>query len=409
MRSTWSWSAARTLRSTLAGLAAIAAPALAQAQQASIGGRITDKASGQPIQEARILVIGTSLFTSSGADGRYTLRNVPAGTAEIRVLRVGFQEQKRSVPVVAGQTATLDITMTQSVVQLDEVVTTATGQQRRTELGNSVTNLDANKILANAPIHQMGDLLVAKAPGVQVLPSNMTGGGSRVRVRGTASLSLSNDPIYIIDGIRMTSDNGSAAQTEPQCRRHGAEPGERPQPGRDREHRNRQGPVGRDAVWNGRGERCHRHHDEEGEGRRAAMELLHRAGKVQDKNTYPAMYAILGHSPRHPRGRQCSLNLVSVWQNNVRLDSTTSANLLRQIADRPFADGAGATSTAPRRAAARRRFVISAAATSKTKSVRWGCPARITRSIAPTEHVQDSDSRRVDPGRKFSGRRRART
>ena len=59
----------------------------------------------------------------------------------------------------------------------------------------------------------MGDLLVAKAPGVQVLPSNMTGGGSRVRVRGTASLSLSNDPIYIIDGIRMTSDNGSAART----------------------------------------------------------------------------------------------------------------------------------------------------------------------------------------------------
>ena len=138
MRSTWSWSAARTLRSTLAGLAAITAPALAQSQQASVSGRITDKTSGQPIQEARILVIGTSLFTSSGVDGRYTVRNVPPGTAEIRVLRVGYQEQKRSVPIVAGQTATLDITMTQSVVQLDEVVTTATGQQRRIELGNAV-------------------------------------------------------------------------------------------------------------------------------------------------------------------------------------------------------------------------------------------------------------------------------
>ena len=45
----------------------------------------------------------------------------------------------------------------------------------------------------------MGDLLVAKAPGVQILPANMTGGGSRVRIRGTSSLSLSNDPIFVIE------------------------------------------------------------------------------------------------------------------------------------------------------------------------------------------------------------------
>jgi TonB-dependent SusC/RagA subfamily outer membrane receptor len=46
---------------------------------------------------------------------------------------------------------------------------------------------------------------------VQVLPGNMTAGGSRVRIRGTSSLSLSNDPIYIIDGVRLTSGGGTAA------------------------------------------------------------------------------------------------------------------------------------------------------------------------------------------------------
>ena len=57
----------------------------------------------------------------------------------------------------------------------------------------------------------MGDLLTAQAPGVQVLPGNMTGAGSRVRVRGTSSISLSNDPIYIIDGIRMTGTGTNLA------------------------------------------------------------------------------------------------------------------------------------------------------------------------------------------------------
>ena len=179
------------------------------AAQATITGRITDQSS-QPVAEARVIVLGTSIYTATGQDGRYTVRNVPPGTAEIRVVRVGFKEQKKSVRTIAGETATLDFVMSQTVAQIQEVVVTATGEQRRVELGNAVTNLDAGKIVVNSPVANMGDLLVAKAPGVQVLPSNMTGGGSRVRIRGTASLSLSNDPVYIIDGIRMTSDQGSS-------------------------------------------------------------------------------------------------------------------------------------------------------------------------------------------------------
>ena len=68
----------------------------------------------------------------------------------------------------------------------------------------------------------MGDLLVAKAPGVQVLPSNMTGGGSRVRVRGTSSLSLTNDPIYVIDGVRLTSQCDVADASASAARRRAA-------------------------------------------------------------------------------------------------------------------------------------------------------------------------------------------
>jgi hypothetical protein len=151
-----------TMRSALASLSLVALPAIVAAQ-ATVSGTITGQ-NQQPISEARVLVIGTSLYTVSGPDGKYTLRNVPVGTADVRVLRVGFQEVKRSVKTTAGQTSTLDIVMSPTVVQIQEVVVTATGEQRRIELGNATTNLNADKIVANSPVASMGDLLVARHP-----------------------------------------------------------------------------------------------------------------------------------------------------------------------------------------------------------------------------------------------------
>ena len=94
--------------------------------QGNISGTVTAQ-TGTPLQEARVIVLGTTRSANTDPDGKYLIRGVPEGTADIRVLRVGYQEVKRSVRVLDGQTATLDFTMSQSVVQLEEVVTTATG------------------------------------------------------------------------------------------------------------------------------------------------------------------------------------------------------------------------------------------------------------------------------------------
>src|SRR5690242_13278769 len=184
--------------------------AIAEAQ-GTLSGTISGAGDRAPIAEARVIVVGTSLFTTSGADGKYILRRVPTGTAELRVLRVGYSEQKKSVQVVDGQTTTLDFTMTPTVVQLQEVVTTATGEQRRSELGNSVANVPVSQIAQNEPIRTMADVLNSRVPGVMVQSGGQTGSGQRIRIRGISSVSLSNDPIYIIDGVRMTSDNSSAS------------------------------------------------------------------------------------------------------------------------------------------------------------------------------------------------------
>jgi TonB-linked SusC/RagA family outer membrane protein len=184
---------------------------LAHAQQGTITGRITAEGSGEPLQESRVVLVGTSLFATAAQDGRYTMRNVPAGNYTVRVLRVGYEEQKKPVQVAAGESLTLDFTMAPVVVKLTEVVTTATGDQRRSELGNAIGSIDAAQVAQTSPISNVQDVLAARTPGVQVTGGSQVGGGGRVRIRGNNSLSLSNDPIYIIDGIRMTSNTGSTA------------------------------------------------------------------------------------------------------------------------------------------------------------------------------------------------------
>ena len=180
------------------------------AAQGTLTGTVTASGGG-PIQEVRVIVVGTALFTVTGPDGKYTIRRVPAGQAEVRVLRVGYQEQKKPVTVENNGTATLDFVMSQSVVKLQEVVTTATGQQRSVEVGNAIETVPVAQVAQTSVIRSMADVLNSRVPGVMVQSGGQTGSGQRIRIRGISSVSLSNDPIYIIDGIRMTSDNSSAS------------------------------------------------------------------------------------------------------------------------------------------------------------------------------------------------------
>ena len=185
--------------------------AVVAAAQGTLTGTVTAQGTGTPLQETRVQIVGTALTGVTGPDGKYVFRRVPEGTAEVRVLRVGYQEQKKSVRIIDGQTATLDFVMSQTIVQLQEVVTTATGEQRRVEVGNAVDNISVSKLTQEAPIRNFADVLTARIPGVIVQTGGQTGSGTRIRVRGVSSISLSNDPIYVIDGIRMTSNNNSAA------------------------------------------------------------------------------------------------------------------------------------------------------------------------------------------------------
>jgi TonB-linked SusC/RagA family outer membrane protein len=176
-------------------------PAAAWAQAGSVTGRVTDEAGTLPLVGARVQILGTALSGQTLQDGRYTIANVPAGTHEVRVVAVGYSAGKRTVTVAAGERATADFALTAVVFSLEEIVITATGEQRKLELGHAITSVRADSLVMYSPISNVSNLLQGKAAGVAVLPSSgTTGTGTKIRIRGANSISLTNEPLIVIDG-----------------------------------------------------------------------------------------------------------------------------------------------------------------------------------------------------------------
>ena len=185
--------------------------------QGTITGKVTAEVTGRPVAGAHVLVLGSTQASVAGEDGRYTLKNVRAGSVSVQVLSVGYKSAKKSVVVTDGAGTEADFTLAVSIVQLADVVVSTTGQvTRRIELGNAVSTLgDVTTNVATKPIQSVSDLLQAKTPGVQVLPSPVLGGAPTIRIRGISSISLSNAPIWVVDGVRynIASPGTSAGQT----------------------------------------------------------------------------------------------------------------------------------------------------------------------------------------------------
>jgi len=187
--------------------------ATARAQDGgTISGRVVDGTTSAPIPSAQIQIVGTARGGVTAEDGRFRVVNVRAGTYQVRVLRIGFQASTQSVTIGNGQSIDLAYSLTPAVVTLDEVVTLATGETtRKREQGNVVGTL-APEPATLATAGNVSQLLTGRIPGVDVAtPGGTIGSSARLRIRGASSLSLSNDPLLIIDGIRV--ENSSASTT----------------------------------------------------------------------------------------------------------------------------------------------------------------------------------------------------
>lgn len=173
-----------------------------------VRGRVVDASTQAPLSLAQVRVAGTALGATTDEQGRYTIAGVPASQVVIRVERIGYQRAEQTVSVGAGQAAAADFAMRTIALSLETVVVTPTGEERRREMGNVPAKIDAAQAVETSPINSVADLLTGRAAGVQVMSSGgTTGQGARIRVRGSNSVSLSNEPIVYVDGVRVSNDN----------------------------------------------------------------------------------------------------------------------------------------------------------------------------------------------------------
>ncbi len=186
---------------------AASTPAALQAQgTGTIRGTVTSGASGGPLGNAQIQVVGTQLGAITNANGVFTLSGAPAGTHVVRARLIGYLPNDKSVVVTAGGTATANFSLSVSAVSLDEVVVTGTGgSARKREVGNSIGQVKVAD-LPEVPTN-LSNMLSGRLAGVNVSGGvGNAGAGSAIRLRGTTSVSLSNQPLVFIDGVRTRSD-----------------------------------------------------------------------------------------------------------------------------------------------------------------------------------------------------------
>ena len=176
----------------------------------TITGRVTDAHDGTPVPDA-VVDAGASHRTRSASDGRYTLRDLPAGSYAVTVHAFGFAPATQTVVVATDSTSHADFVLLQAPAVLDRVVSTATGDQRIRALGNDIATIAvADSVVGHAPIATLSDVLTARAAGVQVFVNGgLTGASPTINIRGQNSVNLSNQPLLVIDGVRV--DNSAAA------------------------------------------------------------------------------------------------------------------------------------------------------------------------------------------------------
>ena len=167
----------------------------AQAQK-TVSGKVTD-ANGKPMSNVSVIVKGTTVGTTTGADGTYSIQ-VPAEGKVLEFSYLGFETQTTTIGNKLVYSPSL---VSSDSKELAEVVVTGISRVKKSQFAGATTRID-EKQLKNQPVGSFDQILQGRAPGVTSLTgSGAPGSASNIIIRGTGSIAGSTSPLYIVDGI----------------------------------------------------------------------------------------------------------------------------------------------------------------------------------------------------------------
>ncbi|MEQ8924344.1 MAG: TonB-dependent receptor [Fulvivirga sp.] len=169
-----------------------------EAQEMKVSGQVTETGSGG-LPGVNVLVKGSTQGTVTDIDGNYTIS--VSSDATLVFSFIGYVTEEIQV----GSQTTINVEMVPDVQQLSEVIVVGYGTQRKVDVTGSISSLGASDI-ESKPLPSFESALTGKAAGVQVIQgSGIAGSAISVRVRGSTSISGSPEPLYVLDGVPITS------------------------------------------------------------------------------------------------------------------------------------------------------------------------------------------------------------
>ena len=174
----------------------------ATAQTSKVAGVVVSADDGQPVIGASITVKGTKVGTITGMDGDFTFSNLPADAKTLVVSFIGMKSKEVSVQ------PNMRIVLEANSKMLNEVVVTAMGiSKEKKALGYDVQELKSDKI-AVAGATDLSSAMQGKLSGIDITPSSgMPGASSKITIRGSRSFTGENTPLYVVDGMPISSSN----------------------------------------------------------------------------------------------------------------------------------------------------------------------------------------------------------
>ncbi len=174
--------------------------------QTNISGKITDSKTGDPVANASVIVKGSLTGTATGEDGSFKLE-VPKNGTTLVVTSVGYNQKEISINSSVNNIALVST----GSKDLEEVIVVGYGTKIKKDLTGNIAKVKGSDVL-NMPVTNLNQALQGRAAGVFVeAASGKVGEGVKVLIRGSGSISASNEPLYVIDGVPISSNSYSGS------------------------------------------------------------------------------------------------------------------------------------------------------------------------------------------------------
>ncbi|WP_200980203.1 TonB-dependent receptor [Echinicola sp. 20G] len=184
----------------LLGLLVLLVNTVVFGQSRTVTGVVSSSADGEPIPGATVLVKGTSVGVATDLDGQYSI-NVPSNGSVLIFSFVGMKSQEAEI----GNRSIVNVALESDVQTLTEFVITSYGDQSKREITGAIASVKG-EIFENLPMQSFDRAMQGRIAGVQVTSgSGQPGGTLNVRIRGVGSINAGNDPLYIVDGVQVSS------------------------------------------------------------------------------------------------------------------------------------------------------------------------------------------------------------